>query len=139
VVAKVASHDGIVAALGMPPELETDDYCAYADAVRNEVVIRISFRWFERRAFGLVRYRMQKVQDGVLVTSTYMPIPGNSYYVGGFVLALGILVSGHAAMLPILFIFGFVGAMQIFLSKRALEQPALAIFSQIERGLRDLK
>lgn len=137
--APVAIPESIVARLGVSPVEESDSQFLYGVPARDELVLRLPFKFFGSRTYGLVRTRLAFDGHKVVLKSHYLPVPSLSYGLASVFLLVAAAVSGQGFQAlfflgALLFALVFTGV----ISWLRLRGPRQALRARIEGRLRAL-
>lgn len=137
--APAAVRESIVAVLGYPPKVDADTHIVYADPARDELVVRLPFKFFGSRTYGLVTLKL--VFDGhrVQMRGAYLPMPGLSYVAALVILTAGSLLASsvEALILPGALALGLL--INGLISWFRLRGPVEAMRMQLESALYSLR
>jgi len=137
--APLAKAESIVEALRFEPREETDATLVYSTPSRDEVVVRLPFKFFGTRTYGLARTKL--VFDGHRVTATtrFLPVPSLSYalatlffFAGTATTTLEIALAAPAFLLVVLAVNGLISYVR-------LRGPLQMLRLRIEGGLHSLR
>jgi hypothetical protein len=137
--APLAVPESIVAHLGIAPKEESDSHFVYGVPSREEIVVRLPFKFFGSRTYGLVRMKLAFDGHKVTVKSTFLPVPSVSYAASSLVFLLSTLGGGmgaEALMFPGVILVALVinGAISWF----RLRGPLQMLRMRIEGGVHSL-
>ena len=138
--APLAVRESIVEHLGIEPETETDSHILFGVPARDEIVMRLPFKFFGSRSYGLVRMKLGFDGHKVTVKSTFLPVPSVSYAfatVFFLVSAIGEGMGAEALVFPGVFLVAMV--INAVISWFRLREPLLMVRMRIEGGLYSLR
>lgn len=134
-----AVRESIVAALGYPPKVDADTHLVYADPARDELVVRLPFKFFGSRTYGLVTLKLVFDGQRVQLRGAYLPMPGLSYVAALVVLTAGALLASSVEILilPGALLLGLL--INGLISWFRLRGPVDAVRMQLESTLYSLR
>jgi hypothetical protein len=138
--APLAVAESIVGHLRISEKEESDSHFVYGIPSREEIVMRLPFKFFGSRTYGLVRMKLSFDGHKVTVKSTFLPVPSVSYGVSSlfFVLAaMGDGMGAEALTFPGIFLVAMLinGAISWF----RLRGPMQMLRMRIEGGVYSLR
>ncbi len=137
--APTAMRESIVRALGLAPKVDADTHLVYADPARDEVVVRLPFKFFGTRTYALVTIKLSFDGHRVQMRGAYLPMPGLSYVAALLVLTLAALLGPglEALLLPGALLLGLLinGVISWF----RLRGPVESMRMQLESALYSLR
>ncbi len=137
--APAAVRESIVTVLGYPPKVDAETHIVYADPARDELVVRLPFKFFGSRTYGLVTLRLAFDGQRVQLRGAYLPMPGLSYVAGLVILTAASLLasSAEALVLPGALSLGLI--INGLISWFRLRGPVSAVRMQLESALYSLR
>lgn len=138
--APLAIPESIVARLGVSPVEESDSHFVYGVPSRDEIVMRLPFKFFGSRTYGLVRTKLAFDGHKVVVKSHYLPVPSLSYGLSCFFFLFAAFGNGMGVealffpgvLLLVLFITGVISWFR-------LRGPMQSLRMRIEGGVYSLR
>lgn len=138
--APLAVRESIVEHLNIARVEETDSHFVYGVPARDEVVMRLPFKFFGSRTYGLVRMKLGFDGHKITVKTKFLPVPSVSYAIATLfflVSAAGEGMGTEALIFPGVFLVAMV--INAVISWFRLRQPLLMVRMRVESGLYSLR
>jgi hypothetical protein len=139
--APAAKPASVVAALALTPEADMERYIVYADAGRDEVVVRSAASTAGgSRGMCLVRFRFRLDDQAVVVESKALPSPIIGLVPGLLLMTAGFVVQGAFTLLLVpIFLALVVGGVNAALGFTYLRESATEVQNLLKRELEALR
>ncbi len=134
-LAPVAQAEGIVETLGFPSTEEQDSHIVYATPTRNEIAMRLPFKFFGTRTYGVVCTKLAFDGHKITVANRFLPVPSLSYALASIMFLIA-AVAGSAVdgvVFPLVFLVALAinGVISYFRLRGPLQMLRLRLESDI--------
>jgi hypothetical protein len=129
----------VLGTLSFAPKMDGESHISYADHERDELVVRLPFRFFGTRTYGLVRIRLAFDGHRVSVKGAFLPVPGLTYLLALALLTMAAMVAGKVDLLIFPAVMGAALLINGLISWFRLRGPVEGVRMQIESGLYSLR
>jgi hypothetical protein len=138
--APLARPESVVERLGFLPKEEADSHFLYGVPARDELTLRLPFKFFGSRTYGLVHTRLRFDGHKVSVTSRFLPVPSLAYGLSSLFFlgaGLGEGLHGEALVFPGIFLVAaFINGVIAYFRLRG---PYQMVRMRLEGGLYSLR
>jgi hypothetical protein len=130
--------NSIVSVLGLGEKVDADTHVVHASPTKDEIVVRLAWRFLGGRSYGLVRFRLKVEQGSLRVHSAFLPIPFWGYVLTLPVITIGALaVDARYTLIAFVLVFA-AGANSLFAWFR-LKPLAQLVVAQLETDAKQLR